>query len=210
LSPGWTKAISIAGIALAALSVWGCGSVGIPGLSKTDAAEESYPAVATTRYARALGYMDAGDDRRAVDELEDLRERYPDYSGPLVNLGIIHGRNGRPDAAVAAFERAITICSACAIAHNQLGIAQRKQGRFMEAEKSYLRAIKADPGYKLAYFNLGVLHDLYNRKPELALRYYRLYTEHETDLDARRFVEKWILDLERRLARSQRSARVEQ
>lgn len=210
MSHTWTDNLTGIVLVLASLVVTGCGSVGTPSRPDSEAANASYPAVATTRYARALGYMDAGDDQRAASELENLRAKYPEYSGPSVNLGIIHQRNGRPDAAMAAFEQAANVCATCAIAHNQLGIAQRKQGRFAEAEKSYLRAIDADSGYKLAYFNLGVLHDLYTGKPDQALRYYRLYTEYESVPELKKSVEKWIIDLERRLGVAQRTAKADE
>ena len=207
MSRSWTKSV---GTALALLALSGCGSLGKISFRGSDAGDVSYPSVATTHYARALGYMDAGDDARAATAFEDLRARYPEYAGPLVNLAIIHGRSGRPDAAMAALERAIRICTRCAAANNELGIQQRRQGRFADAEKSYLRAIEADSGYALAYYNLGVLHDLYNGRPDLALRYYQIYTEHETDPESKALVEKWIADLKRRLGKSQRVARVGQ
>jgi Tfp pilus assembly protein PilF len=181
------------------LALAGCSTRSVPTVSGSDAE-------ATHRYSRALDYMGAGDDARATAELETLRDHYPEFSGPNVNLGIIHERNGRPDAAMAAFERAIEVCSACAVAHNQLGIAQREQGRFADAERSYQRAIDADPNYALAYYNLGILHDLYNRQPKLAVRYYRHYVDRETNPEDQKRVEKWIIDLTRRIENAGRSA----
>ena len=110
---------------------------------------------------------------------------------------------------MAALERAIKICRTCAAANNELGILQRQQGRFADAEQSYLRAIAADPGYRLAYFNLGVLHDLYNGRPDLALEFYQRYLEHEPDQESRKLVEMWVADLTRRMGNTQRTAKVE-
>jgi tetratricopeptide (TPR) repeat protein len=205
----WIKYLTGTVVALSLAVLGGCGTLGSKSGTVSDADGQSYPAAATHRYSRALGYMDAGDDVQAVRELESFGSRYPDYSGPLVNLGILHSRNGRPDAAMAALERAISICRECAAANNQLGILQRQQGRFEEAEASYLRAISADPGYRLAYFNLGVLHDLYNGRPDLAIEYYEDYLEHESDPDSRKLVEMWVADLKRRIGETQRAAKAE-
>ncbi len=167
---------------------------------------EQYPATVTNSYARALGYMDAGNDSRAQHELELFGETYPGYAGAQVNLGIIYERRGRPDAAEAAFRRAVSVCAECASAYNHLGISQRHKGMFDEAEQSYLLAIEADADYALAYYNLGVLYDLYRGRPDLALQYYEAYVERETDTADIEDVRKWIIDLRRRVNAPQRAA----
>lgn len=182
-----------------------CGMVGKGGLINIGGAAE-YSSTVTNRYQRALGYMDAGDDSLAQTEFEALGETYPDYAGAHVNLGIIHGRNGRPDAAEEAFRRAVSVCAECAPAYNHLGITQRYKGRFEDAERSYLRAIEANSDYALAYYNLGVLYDLYLGRPELALQYYEAYVEHETAAADVEDVRMWIIDLRRRVGKSQRTA----
>jgi Tfp pilus assembly protein PilF len=180
-----------------------CGMVDKGGQPDVDVGGE-YSSVVTNRYARALGYMDAGDDSRAQREFEAFGEAYPDYSGAHVNLGIIYDRNGRPDAAEAAFRRAVSVCAECASAYNHLGITQRHKGLFDEAEQSYLRAIEANPDYTLAYYNLGVLYDLYRGRPDLALQYYEEYVERAPE--AADAVRKWIIDLRRRVDKPQRAA----
>ena len=112
-------------LALLAAVLIGCGGGKI--VQEDDGLALEYPVDATTRYSRALGFMDAGDDARATIEFEKLIETYPDYSGPYVNLGIIHNRNGRPDAAMVALQRAVEICSGCAAAYNQLGGQQSQE-----------------------------------------------------------------------------------
>lgn len=170
----------------------------------------AYPSDATSRYERALGYMDAGDDARAVVEFERVIEAYPDFAGPHVNLGIIHDRNGRPDEAMLALQRAIEVCSGCAVAYNQLGILQRRQGRFQDAEQSYLAAIAANPDYALAYFNLGVLYDLYQGRPDLALQNYEAYKARRRpeSIEQKDVVDTWIIDLRRRVGEPQKTAEV--
>lgn len=197
---------SINYIALAVIASWlgACGTIGSGGQPAVDNGEFSVQV--SNRYARALGYMDAGEDSRAQRELEAFGEAYPDYAGAQVNLGIIHDRNGRPDAAEMAFRRAVTICTECAPAYNHLGITQRHKGLFDEAEQSYLRAIEADADYALAYYNLGVLYDLYRGRPDLALQYYEAYVEHESDAAAVKDVRMWIIDLQRRVGKPQRAA----
>jgi tetratricopeptide (TPR) repeat protein len=170
-----------------------------------------FPADATSRYARALGLMDAGKDARAIEEFERITEQYPDYAGPYVNIGIIHGRNARPDAAMLALQHAVETCSGCAATYNQLGIEHRRQGRFEDAEQAYLRAIDANGDYALAYFNLGVLYDLYLGRPDLALQYYEGYQSRRRPaaVDQKDVVDTWIIDLRRRVGKPQQAAKVQ-
>jgi len=196
-------------VVLLAAGLAACG--GGAKVSKTvDVELISYPADATSQYARALEFMDAGDDARAIAEFERVIEAYPDYAGPHINLGIIHRRNGRPEAAMRSLERAVEICSECAIAYNELGIQQREEGRFGEAEQSYLAAIAADPDYALPYFNLGVLYDLYQGRPDLALEHYEAYTLRRRPgaADQKDVVDTWIIDLRRRVGGPQKAAKV--
>lgn len=195
--------INAIAILVVASMLSGCGMLGIGG--QPDVADGDFSKSVTNRYARALGYMDAGNDSRAQREFEEFGATYPDYAGAHVNLGIIHDRNGRPDAAEAAFRRAVTVCAECASAYNHLGITQRHKGQFDAAEQSYLRAIEADPEYALAYYNLGVLYDLYRGRPDLALQNYEAYVERESEDANVEDVRKWIIDLRRRVE-PQRSA----
>lgn len=64
---------------------------------------------------------------------------------------------GRPDEAIARYERALEIDSDCADAHNNLGSVLRKQGRPDEAVACYRRALEIDPDYAEAHWNYGLM-----------------------------------------------------
>jgi len=177
---------------------WLAGCAAVSGPAGVDRDTPAYPRDAMRRYERGLGYMQAGADLRATEIFSALTDDYPGYAGPLVNLGIIHRRNGAADEAGTVLAKAVSVCTDCAAAWNELGILQRQTGLFESAEQSYLRAIEADPAYSLAYLNLGVLYELYQRRLPQALEYYEKFIA--TSGDERRVeeVRKWIADLKRR------------
>ena len=120
----------------------------------------------------------------------------------------LQARRGDLAAAAALLERALVVCSQCAAPWTALGVVQRRQGRFAEAEQSYRKALAADPGYADAAFNLGVLYELYLQRPELALAEYRHFrTLAADDTPA---VEQWIGDLQRRVKPVERAVRLEE
>jgi len=171
-------------------------------------ATPDWPAAALRDYERALGLMDAGRDADASRQLSELADRYPEYAGPLMNLGLIAARNGDTQAASGYFNLATTICATCAPAWNQLGILHREQGRFADAEQAYQQALSSDPGYALAHYNLGVLYDLYQGRHAVAVEHYERYVSLAGGSGDTTQVDRWIADLRRRLGEPPRAAQI--
>ncbi len=83
-----------------------------------------------------------------------------------------------------------------ALTANAQGIAQRKQGKFAEADAAYRHAIEADPNYAPAHLNLGILCDLYRGQPQDALPQYEQYVALTGE---NKRVNGWIAELRQRL-----------
>ena len=107
------------------------------------------------------------------------------------------------EAARAALDKALAINPDHPAALNQLGMLLRRNGKFLEAEAAYLKAVTAKPDYALAHYNLGVLNELYLQRLDSALQHFERYQE---IVGGDEQVEKWITDLQRRVAASQRTA----
>jgi tetratricopeptide (TPR) repeat protein len=163
----------------------------------TDPALLEVPAAALTAHERAVAAMAAGDRVEAELELEQLIVEYADFPGPFVNLAIVYRQDGRDEDARQMLERALEIDPQHAPANNQLGMLLREAGEFEAAEAAYLAAIAGDPSYDLAYYNLGVLLDLYLLRGVEALEAYEKFQSLQAEPDAE--VGRWIIDLRRRL-----------
>src|SRR5262249_32692620 len=59
--------------------------------------EPPLPPEAVQQFDRAVVLMSSGDTAQAEQSLKSLAATYPSYSGPLVNLGILHAKAGRYD-----------------------------------------------------------------------------------------------------------------
>lgn len=167
-------------------------------------AEPVLPPEAVQQFERAVTLMSSGDLAQAEQGFRALASAYPAYSGPLLNLGILHVKAGKLDEAEQAIREAISRNGNNAPAFNQLGIVYRKLGRFKEADEAYTRALQIDPNYALAYLNLGVLCDLYLQEPQRALQAYERYLSLATAPDAK--VNSWVTELKKRIGAEPRSA----
>ena len=199
----------------AALLMAGCASPG-PGRTEQERVESTrpvqgetavpeIPAEAMTMYEQAVAVMASGDFLDAELRLKEFVLRYPRYPGAYVNLAIIHLQDEDTDAARSAIDAALMIDPDYPPALNQHGVLLRKNGKILEAEAAYLKAITADPEYALAHYNLGVLYELYLQRLGDALQHFERYQDLAGD-DPQ--VEKWITDLRRRVAANQRTANV--
>jgi len=159
--------------------------------------------------ARELGALEGGLDPvdAAAADLSTFSAEHPELAGPLLSLGLVRARAGDEAGARALFERASIVCSHCGPVWNQLGVLNRQQGRFADAEQAYRRAIELEPGYAAAYFNLAVLYELYIPRPDLALENYERYLQMSSSTTDGQEVEKWVADLRRRVTATPKSAR---
>ena len=201
-------------IPTALLVVAGCASTGgqpaprgsNPEVSAAERAAVPMPDIpvrAQTMFEQAVAVMAAGDFVDAELRLKEFLLQYPAYPGAHVNLAIIHAQNGNDKAAQASIDAALSLNPNHAAALNQQGMLFRKNGKFIEAEAAYLKAVTASPGYALAHYNLGVLNELYLQRLDAALQHFETYQEL---VGSDKQVEKWIADLTRRVAASQRTA----
>jgi tetratricopeptide (TPR) repeat protein len=188
---------------LAALATAACS--GGPGGAAREGDGTPPPAAAVEQFEQAVAALDAGELDVATRDFADLGAAYPEYSTPLVNLGIAHARAGRLAEAQQALEEAVARDPGQAVAWNELGIVLRRQGRFEQARAAYEAATRADDTYAIAYLNLGVLCDLYLDLPQDALQAYDSYVTLAGTPDPR--VDGWITELKTRLGHDERTAR---
>jgi tetratricopeptide (TPR) repeat protein len=148
-------------------------------------------------YEDAIAALKNGAVDKALKLLTRLSQDAPDKPRLFTNLGLAHFQLQQSELAEQAFRQAIARDSDDAMAHNHLGILQRRQGRFQDALQEYKRAIKIDSKYAHAHLNLGILFDLYLQDLEKALQQYRKYQKLVSEENTQ--VAGWIVDIERRL-----------
>lgn len=220
----WASRLAHSGIlpiTLLSLLLSGCGSspttpedaAPAPAIKKDKGGPEEALAVpaepvlspeAVQQFDRAVTLMSSGDLAAAEQGFRSLATAYPSYSGPLLNLGILHVKAGKLEEAEQVIRDAVARNDNNAAAFNQLGIVYRKLGRFKEADEAYTRAVRIDPDYALAYLNLGVLCDLYLQEPQRALEAYERYLSLAREPDAK--VSGWVTELKKRIGAEPRSA----
>lgn len=151
-------------------------------------------------YAEAIAAMKSGDTENAYTLLINLINKQPNISNAHVNLGIIFIAKKSFTQAENSLNLALKINPNNIYALNQLGFIYRKNGAFSKAKASYEKAININYDYANAHLNLGILYDLYMYDFERAIEQYKIYSELSNDEDKK--INKWIVDLDRRLKKS--------
>jgi tetratricopeptide (TPR) repeat protein len=85
-------------------------------------------------------------------------------------MGGVLQQQGKWDAALAAYRKAVKFRQDFAPAHNNIGLLLMQQGKLAEAEAAFRRAIELQPTLPVPYDNLGRLlaNDLARRKEAMA------------------------------------------
>ena len=138
---------------------------------------------------------------QAEQQLKQLCEKYPQLSGPHLNLALIYAQTQRSEQAEAEFKSALQANPNNIAAYDQYGIWLRGQARLPEAEVIYRQALQRAPDHADTHLDLGILYDLYMGKLPQALAQYQRYLELSNDEKSP--VHGWVVDLQRRLKSAQ-------
>lgn len=148
-------------------------------------------------YGHALSAAKNGKTKRAIELLQTIADNNPTFSPAFTNLGLQYLKSKNHQQAEAAFRKALNINPKDAVASNHLGVVLRFNGQFNDAKSMYTQAIKHQPDYALAHYNLGILYDIYLYELPLALDHYKQYLSLSDKDDE--MVKQWITDLELRI-----------
>lgn len=187
---------------LACLGLAACASG--PGTPSGEKAAVKADPQAQTEFAQALQALKSGRDDDALRMLTDMTQKYPKLAGPFTNLGLLYIKQGKFAQAKQALLQATTIRPDDAVAYNHLGVAYRQLGEFKQAQQAYEQALKLKPDYADAHLNIGILFDVYLNDLNQALLHYQKYQSLNGRPDGQ--VEKWIVDLKRRISKNQTKA----
>ncbi len=127
------------------------------------------------RFQGALKLMKDHQPQQARDAFASMAQDFPQYSGPLDDLGVLQAQGKQRDQAIASFARAIAANGSDAFAYGWLGILYRENGDYAHAEQAYRKAIELKPDDAAAHLNLGILCEIYLKRPAEALTQYREY-----------------------------------
>jgi len=150
------------------------------------------------RYQAALQAMEQGHDQQALDQLKQFVDDNPGLAGPYANMAKLYQRVGEEAQATSCFEEALKLGPDDAEIYNAAAIHFRRLGRFADAERAYLAAIKRAPHQSNVLLNLAILYDLYLHQPSRAVLFYQRYQSSLANEDPR--VALWLADLKRRQA----------
>lgn len=149
------------------------------------------------RFQDALQLMKDRKQDEAKAAFASLAQDFPQYAGPLNDLGILQAQGKQREQAIASFARAAAADDRNAFAWNWLGILYRESGDYAHAEQAYRKAIAVKPDAAAAHLNLGILYDVYMGRPAEALTQYREYQRIAGPGNL--MVGVWIRQLEARL-----------
>ncbi len=173
------------GLAMVALLAAGCGSQPkrtAPAVvtkpepeAPVDAKKTADKGDPQVRFDEALKLMKGRKTKEARDAFLLLARDFPSFSGPFTDLAILQAKSNQPTLALDNFEKATRLNPDNATAWNWLGTLYRENKDYQKAETAYQKALSLKPGLAASHLNLGLLNDLYLRRPQEALNHYREY-----------------------------------
>jgi Tfp pilus assembly protein PilF len=120
--------------------------------SVINAALAGVPEPAAALYLKALESERAGDDKKALDQLQQAIALYSEFSLALNETGLIYQRLGQLDKALAAFSDAVKVAPEVAELRLNYGIVLFKNKQYADAEMQLQRAIALKDGLTQAHF----------------------------------------------------------
>lgn len=105
---------------------------------------------------KGLALHNSGDLQQAELEYQKVLRIDPRHADALHLLGVLGQQRGEPALAVEYIGKAISVNGTNAVYHTNLSAAHLSLKRYRDAEQCCRRAVRLQPRYAEAYFNLGL------------------------------------------------------
>ena len=148
-------------------------------------------------YQEAISALKNQDTKKALIIFEELQTTQPWFIGSWLNGANVYIEQGLWPEALHTLHQAQAINPEIASIYTLQAYCYRQLGQFNDAEAAYKNAIALKPDFALAYYNYGILLDLYLQKPTLALVHYEHFQALQGTPDKQ--VQRWIKELKRRI-----------
>ncbi len=139
------------------------------------------PAHIIASYQQALNLMKKQQWAKASTLLDEVILTQGNLSGPYLNKAKIALHRDKTDLAFELVDKAIKINGLNLYAHAFKAQLLSKQGRFTDAERSYIQALEIWPDHQSSLLNLAILLELYRGKLHQAETYYLHYLSLQPD-----------------------------
>ncbi len=126
----------------------------------------------------------------------EMTIKYKDLSGPWVKLAKMSEMKKDYKAAENEYRTAIKLNKKNVNAYLALGLMQRHQGMFSQAQNTYIDALKVWKDFPAAHLNLAVLYDMYLNLPVQSQPHFEAYVFLTGQKDKQ--AQKWLLEVSRR------------
>lgn len=161
--------------------------------------QQEYSAISAdikTDYQTALTLLEQQQWQQAKRQMLKLHKNAPKLSAPLLQLAIIAKHQNNIEEVKTYTDKAIAANRYCYEAYMLQALMAREQGKFQQAQQYYQDILHVWPGYADAYYNLGILNDLYLGNKQQAYEHYQTYLMIAGD---DKTVAAWVQDIERQM-----------
>jgi tetratricopeptide (TPR) repeat protein len=132
----------------------------------------------------------------AIRLLKTVTGKTSKFTAPYIDLGIAYSRTKEYDKAEESLKKALSINRTHPVALFELGLVNRKTGRYGDARKLYETLLQIYPDFLPARKSLGVLCDIYMQDLSCALEQYEAYLKGRPEDEK---VKIWVADVKSRM-----------
>ena len=128
-------------------------------------------------YDEAINAIKSEQDDKAFTILLKITNNHPSHLGAAINLAGIYLRKDKIAEAQTMLQKAKLVNGSAPEVYNLEGLILVASGKYTDAEKSYLSAIRLKEDYPTAHYNLALLYDIYYQDVGNAVIHYERYNE---------------------------------
>jgi tetratricopeptide (TPR) repeat protein len=148
-----------------------------------------FPNYADAHMNLALAYTDKEDFNNAINSYEMARKLYPKPTAKLYNnLGLLYGKTGKFQEALACMDSALKMEPEFAEAYNNKGNALAGLGKFQEAIPQFQKALDLNKKYSEAYRNMGSTYGNMGQFPKALDYFFQAAKYDSTDVSVYGFI----------------------